>query len=91
VYLGCPGIHSVDQAGLEPRNSPASASQVLGLKACATTPSLRVNLVIHPTYLISHSVPPSTFLPSTPFLSPRKERIEKEKGKTEISKYELSI
>jgi hypothetical protein len=36
---GCPGTHSVDQAGLELRNSPASASQVLGLKACATTPS----------------------------------------------------
>jgi hypothetical protein len=34
---GCPGTHSVDQAGLEPRNLPASASQVLGLKACATT------------------------------------------------------
>jgi hypothetical protein len=36
---GCPGTHSVDQAGLELRNPPASASQVLGLKACATTPS----------------------------------------------------
>jgi hypothetical protein len=35
---GCPGTHSVDQAGLELRNLPASASQVLGLKACATTP-----------------------------------------------------
>jgi hypothetical protein len=34
---GCPGTHSVDQAGLEIRNPPASASQVLGLKACATT------------------------------------------------------
>jgi hypothetical protein len=34
---GCPGTHSVDQAGLELRNPPASASQVLGLKACATT------------------------------------------------------
>jgi hypothetical protein len=33
---GCPGTHSVDQAGLELRNLPASASQVLGLKACAT-------------------------------------------------------
>jgi hypothetical protein len=33
----CPGTHSVDQAGLEPRNPPASASQVLELKACATT------------------------------------------------------
>jgi hypothetical protein len=37
---GCPGTHSVEQAGLELRNLPASASQVLGLKACATTPGL---------------------------------------------------
>jgi hypothetical protein len=35
---GCPGTHSVDQAGLELRNLPASASWVLGLKECATTP-----------------------------------------------------
>jgi hypothetical protein len=34
---GCPGTHFVDQAGLELRNLPASASQVLGLQACATT------------------------------------------------------
>jgi hypothetical protein len=34
---GFPESHSVDQAGLELRNLPASASQVLGLKACATT------------------------------------------------------
>jgi hypothetical protein len=34
---GCPGIHSVDQADLKLRNLPASASQVLELKACATT------------------------------------------------------
>jgi hypothetical protein len=34
---GCPGTHFVDQAGLELRNPPVSASQVLGLKACATT------------------------------------------------------
>ena len=34
---GCPGTHSVDQAGLQLRNLPASASQVLGLQACATT------------------------------------------------------
>jgi hypothetical protein len=34
---GCPGTHFVDQAGLELRNPPASASQVLGLKACTTT------------------------------------------------------
>jgi hypothetical protein len=35
---GCPGTHSVDQAGLKLRNPPASASRVLGLKACAITP-----------------------------------------------------
>ena len=34
---GCPGTHSVDQTGLKLRNPPASASQVLGLKTCATT------------------------------------------------------
>jgi hypothetical protein len=37
VSSGCPGTHFVDQAGLELRNPPASASRVLGLKACATT------------------------------------------------------
>jgi hypothetical protein len=37
---GCPGTHSVNQAVLELRNPPASASQVLGLKACATTARL---------------------------------------------------
>jgi hypothetical protein len=37
---GCPGTHFVDQAGLELRNPPASASQVLGLQACATTARL---------------------------------------------------
>jgi hypothetical protein len=35
---GCPGTHFVDQAGLKLRNPPASASQVLGLEACTTTP-----------------------------------------------------
>jgi hypothetical protein len=37
---GCPVTHFVDQAGLELRNPPASASasQVLGSKACDTTP-----------------------------------------------------
>jgi hypothetical protein len=35
---GCPGTHSVDQAGLKLRNLPASASRVLGLKACTTMP-----------------------------------------------------
>jgi hypothetical protein len=35
---GFPGTHFVDQAGLELRNLPASASGVLGLKGCTTTP-----------------------------------------------------
>jgi hypothetical protein len=35
---GCPGTHFVDQAGLELRNPPDSASQMLGLKVCAITP-----------------------------------------------------
>ena len=30
---GCPGTHSVDQAGFELRDRPASVSRVLGLKA----------------------------------------------------------
>jgi hypothetical protein len=34
---GCPGTHFVNQAALELRNPPVSASRVLGLKACATT------------------------------------------------------
>jgi hypothetical protein len=37
---GCPGTHIVDQAGLKLRNLPASASWVLELKVCATTPGL---------------------------------------------------
>jgi hypothetical protein len=36
--LGCPGTHFVDQAGLELRNSPVSASRVLVLRVCTTTP-----------------------------------------------------
>ena len=37
---GCPRTHFVDQADLKLRNPPASTSQVLGLKACATTAQL---------------------------------------------------
>lgn len=33
-----PGTHSVDQASLKLRDPPASASGVLGLKVCLTTP-----------------------------------------------------
>jgi hypothetical protein len=45
--LGCPGTHFVDQAGLELRNLPVSASQVLGLKACTTTVWLQCCFSIH--------------------------------------------
>jgi hypothetical protein len=45
IYFGfsrqgfsCPGTHFVNQAGLELGNQPASASRVLGLKACTITP-----------------------------------------------------
>jgi hypothetical protein len=38
VALAVLELTLLDQAGLELRNPPASASQVLGLKACATTP-----------------------------------------------------
>jgi hypothetical protein len=34
---GYPGTFSVDQAGLELKDLPASASQVLELKMCVTT------------------------------------------------------
>ena len=36
--FGCLGTHSVDQPGLRLRDPPASASWVLGSKACATMP-----------------------------------------------------
>jgi hypothetical protein len=41
---GCPGTHSVDQAGLKLRNPPASASQVLGSKVWATMPGKMILL-----------------------------------------------
>jgi hypothetical protein len=49
---GCPGTHSVDQVGLELRNPPASASQVLGLNACATT--ARCHWVLWTLFQICH-------------------------------------
>jgi hypothetical protein len=39
------GFLCVDQAGLELRNPPASASQVLGLKACATTAGFHMHIL----------------------------------------------
>jgi len=37
---GCSGTHFVDQASLKLRGLPTSSSQMLGLKVCATRPSL---------------------------------------------------
>ena len=52
----CPGAHFVDQAGLELRNSPASASQVLGLKACATMPGMFLVLFLFLIlYILTHT------------------------------------
>jgi hypothetical protein len=45
IMTGCSGAHFVEQAGLELRNLPASASGVLELKACATTPSFAIVFV----------------------------------------------
>jgi hypothetical protein len=55
---GCPGTHSVDQADLELRNLPASASQLLGLKACGTTAwptAFFLSLSLHSQGLVSSS------------------------------------
>jgi hypothetical protein len=49
---GCPGTHFVDQAGLELRNPPASASQVLGSKACSTTTQLFLSFIISPFLIL---------------------------------------
>jgi hypothetical protein len=51
---GCPGTHSVDQAGLELRNLPASAFQVPGLKACTTIAQLFRDFI----YLTYYTIPP---------------------------------
>jgi hypothetical protein len=48
---GCTGTHPVDQAVLELRNLPASASQVLGLKACTTITQLNL-LLLYPVILV---------------------------------------
>jgi hypothetical protein len=58
---GCPGTYFVDQAGLELRNPPASASQVLGLKACTTTPGRKVlKRAGNGTVVVVHVFNPST-------------------------------
>ena len=47
LYIsGCPETHSVEQAGLELRNPPATASWVLALKVCATTPGPELSILM---------------------------------------------
>jgi hypothetical protein len=53
---GCPGTHSVDQADLELRNLPASVSQVLRLKAYATTAQVFSNTVLPTMELYLHTL-----------------------------------
>ena len=54
---GCPGTHFVDQAGLKLRNPPASASRVLGSKACATTHGqvLLLCIFLNPCRTLQHA------------------------------------
>ena len=48
----CLGTHYVDQAGFKLRNLPASASQVLELKACATTSRLQGRFLLYSPNLL---------------------------------------
>jgi hypothetical protein len=68
----CPGTHFVDQAGLELRNPPASASWVLGLKACATISNVfpfqglpfgNPHPILPPPCLQEGAPPPTHFCP----------------------------
>jgi hypothetical protein len=48
---GHPGTHSIDQAALKLRDSPASVSRVLGLKACNTSAQFSCFILIQ-DYLV---------------------------------------
>jgi hypothetical protein len=63
---GYPGTHSVDQAGLELRNLPASASRVLGLKVCATTAQLEDGSLVKSICCSRRDSVPSTHPLRTP-------------------------
>jgi hypothetical protein len=54
---GCPGAHSVDQAGFKLRDPPASATWVLGLKACAFTPGFHYSILKNKTSLFILCLP----------------------------------
>jgi hypothetical protein len=84
--LGCPGTHSVDQAGLELRNPLASASRVLGLKVCATTARrdfffLKKNYVVEELDMGTASLGHPVLHRDTPCIKKKKEEGE---GKTKM-------
>jgi hypothetical protein len=56
VVLAVLELTLVVQAGLELRNLPASASHVLGLKACATTARLSFSLKHKVIYILNCSM-----------------------------------
>jgi hypothetical protein len=66
---GCPGTHFVDQAGLELRNPPASASQVLGLKVCITTDQCAFIFKVDCSLKIKHKVRRALYSPKLATLS----------------------
>ena len=64
--FSCPRTRSVDQAGLELRDLPASASRVLGFKACATRPSGGLSSLTLASLSCPLAPPLSTFPSPTP-------------------------
>jgi hypothetical protein len=55
---GCPGTHSVDQAGLKLRNPPASASRVLGYKGVPGFPKILIlKASLHLAISCSYAIP----------------------------------
>jgi hypothetical protein len=66
--------HFVDQTGLELRNPPASASKVLGLKVCTTTPSsfsfFCFNFLLDIFFIYISNAFPFPSFPSKNLLSP---------------------
>jgi hypothetical protein len=53
--LGCPGTHTIDHGALKLRNLPASASQGLGLKVCATITWLVQSICKVCSFLCQHN------------------------------------
>ncbi|GAB1302799.1 MAP7 domain-containing protein 3 [Apodemus speciosus] len=76
---GCPGTHSVDQAGLELRNPPVSAWQVLGLKKSANKSMPTGEAAKKALIQVQHAA-------YEPKSKKEKERVEKEEVKQSIAR-----